>query len=460
MADNEEEAKAQTVTSGLDERAESTAVVQTETAQPPDSGPTTRDLYDWASRLTAESLGADWDFYWTPSAKRLLTKLQLMRSGLVGVVGVQGSGKSSTMRALANDEELSKRTVAVKVPESGGLMDAFKAAFADDLGERLDRFLDNEVVDRLSYDAAFYHRAMQLAKRTEDEQLNEQLYALRPSVDVTKLPDFELSPALHSLISKRHVRELEDEALHRILSEQGVIMIDMPDYPKHDRRLIARDLDDIQGLWNRLIRDGKHEVVVVLFLQKETINYGDHFLYGKMSLVDLMPLTMSELLEAYRQRWQTYAPFSEEALQYIARMSRGVFRRFKRYIGLVVEMSMTQGEAAVDVKKAVTDDEVLRDMDKELDGIFSRPGQKRKAVELIRLLSNMRPERERAEAAGVKSLSEFTCPGEPDGLQQREIAGKLDLSEMAVSRLVRELEQHGYVKRTAWQQWNYVVINW
>ena len=215
-------------------------------------------------------------------------------------------------------------------------------------------------------------------------------------------------------------------------------MIDMPDYPRHDRRLIARDLDDIAGLWNRLMMSPRaKETRLIVFVQKETFSAADHFFYGKCDIIPLMPLTVTQLLEAYNRRWSGYAPFNEDALQYIAKMSRGVFRRFKRYIGLVLEMEMTQG-ARVDVKKAVTDEEIIRDMDKELDGIFKKSEQKQNVFKLIGRLA-----KSKAYGTNPNDASQIV----EHAMKQEEVSKLLDISEMAASRLLRELEQHGYIRR-------------
>jgi DNA-binding MarR family transcriptional regulator/adenylate kinase len=428
--------------------------------------PLARELYDWSSRLTAEAGGPE-EYYWTPEIEWLVTKLKLTKRALVGVVGVQGAGKSATMRAIRDQlkNEFPDSTVAVKVPESGGLVNALRSVFDYGGGPYREEFLlliKEKIVNELKRKQVFMDRARRLARRTGNSEMSleiSQLSAVRTHQEAETVPSW-----LQDLVPHRVVRELEATALHLLIQQQRVILIDMPDYPKHDRRLIARDLDDIQGLWNRLMihPDVTSDANIVVFIQKETFNYADHFLYGKMTIVDLIPLTTGQLLEAYKQRWGGYAPFTEDALQYIARMSRGIFRRFKRYIALTLEMSSQPPLDLELVKKAVTDEEVMRDMHNELDSIFRKPEQKQKALELIKLLSYMRLEREAAKAAGAKRLSEFISDGEslPDGFNQAELAGKLDLSEMAVSRLVRELEQHGYIKRTTWQQWNYVDMNW
>ena len=428
-------------------------------------------LYDWASRLTAEAGGTE-EYYWTQQTERLVSKLKLTKRALIGVIGVQGAGKSAAMRAiaerLAGEEGFGRdHVVAVKVPESGGLVNALRSIFDYAGGPYHEKFLTlmkEKTLNEFRYDPVFMQRARRLADRGDNYGMVTEVRDL-PALGTHRKEEEEEEEEIRipswfkDLVPRRVIRELEAKTLQLLTEEQRVILIDMPDYPKHDRRLIARDLDDIQGLWNRLMTSDS-DVNIVVFIQKETFNYADHFLYGKMDLIDLMPLTVAQLLEAYGRKWGGYEPFTQDALEYVARMSRGVFRRFKRYIGLVLEMSMMQGEAGIDVKKAVTNEEVIRDMDKEFDGIFRRPEQKQKAVELIKLLSDIRLRRGQAKAAGAKNLGEIISGGEPDGLNQAEVASKLNLSEMAVSRLVRELEQHGYIKRTVWQQWNYVDLNW
>lgn len=436
-------------------------------------------LYDWASRLTAEADGRVEEYYWTPQMERLVTKLRLTKRALIGAVGVQGVGKTATMRAI--QAELVNRgfdrdqVIAVKVPESGGLTGALKTAFSPPGADysRLEDLLGEVMAERLFNDSVLQQRVRSRANHAGDTELAEEVQKVTATFDETDVMK------LRTVIPQRIVRELEAQALGRLLESQKVIMIDMPDYPRYDRRLITRDLDDIAGLWNRLmVSPGAKETSLVVFIQKETFSAADHFFYGKMEIIDLAPLTTAQLMEAHRRRWEGCAPFTDESLQYVAKMSRGIFRRFKRYIALALETRITEQaradasnvpnppNAPIDlelVKKSVTDEEVMRDMDKELDGIFRKQEQKEKALELIRVLSEPHIRTEQAKAAGVKNLKEFfgsdTDPI-PDGIAQSDLAEKLDLNEMAVSRLVRELEQHGYIKRTAWRQWTYVDMNW
>jgi ribosomal protein S25 len=121
-----------------------------------------------------------------------------------------------------------------------------------------------------------------------------------------------------------------------------------------------------------------------------------------------------------------------------------VFRRFKRYIGLTLEPHLAEGAKAAaaigleDVKKAVTDEEVMHDMSKELDGIFMKQDQKQKAVELINRLATSK-----AYGFAVTDESQIV----EHAMKQEDVSKRLEISEMAASRLLRELEQHGYIKR-------------
>jgi hypothetical protein len=58
------------------------------------------EVYSWASGLTSESHGSDWIPYWyiEPEAvSRILRQLNIMSGGIIGLVGLQGVGKSSAL---------------------------------------------------------------------------------------------------------------------------------------------------------------------------------------------------------------------------------------------------------------------------------------------------------------------------------------------------------------------------
>ena len=73
----------------------------------------------------------------------------------------------------------------------------------------------------------------------------------------------------------------------------------------------------------------------VIAVQKEM--FRDHFFFDKMEKVELEPLRPEQMVEVYRKRFKTIKPFTEDALLTLARMSRGIFRRFLIYITLTLQ---------------------------------------------------------------------------------------------------------------------------
>ena len=69
----------------------------------PDNSVLTSEIYSWASQLASESRKLDWVLYWYvwPDAVReMLRKLETMNGGIIGLVGVQGVGKSGALLAI------------------------------------------------------------------------------------------------------------------------------------------------------------------------------------------------------------------------------------------------------------------------------------------------------------------------------------------------------------------------
>ena len=62
-----------------------------------------RQIYDWAGQLSAEVKSEDElikEYYWTSEAKRVLNRILNMEKGLIGVIGLQGVGKTSLFTVL------------------------------------------------------------------------------------------------------------------------------------------------------------------------------------------------------------------------------------------------------------------------------------------------------------------------------------------------------------------------
>jgi len=137
----------------------------------------------------------------------------------------------------------------------------------------------------------------------------------------------------------------------------------------------------------------------ILAIQKEM--FRDHFFFDKMEKVELEPLEPQQMVEAYRKRFKALAPFTEDALFTLARVSRGIFRRFLRYITLALGHWEIDGKGLIDtaiVKQAVTVERLAEDMELELAELF--PKQSDLRLQVIRLLMHL-------EESGPRSQTEL-----------------------------------------------------
>ena len=224
------------------------------------------------------------------------------------------------------------------------------------------------------------------------------------------------------------IARLRQYIWHYLLRSKHTIFIDMPDYSKTDRRLMAKDLEEIYWLWNSLrLTDVAPGPNLVIAIQKEM--FGGHFFFDKMSRIELEPLQPREMVEAYVKQFKTTEPFTEDALLTVARMSRGIFRRFLRYISLTLDLWSTgsQPRGPIDtetVKKAVTAERLAEDMELELVEVFPKHSDLR--LQAVRLLMHL-------EESGPT--------------RQSQLGELLGIEPYAMSRLLAKLELHRYVVR-------------
>jgi hypothetical protein len=126
-----------------------------------------------------------------------------------------------------------------------------------------------------------------------------------------------------------------------------------------------------------------------------------HFFFDKMEKIELAPLVPGQMVEAYRKRFGDTKPFTEDALLHLARMSRGIFRRFLRYITLTLDASeivRRESGSPIDsdiVRRAVTTERLAEDMELELAELFPKHSDLRlQAVRLLMLLEESGPARQ------------------------------------------------------------------
>ena len=91
----------------------------------PDNSVSTSEIYSWASQLASESRKLDWVFHWYvwPDAVReIIHKLETMSGGIIGLVGLQGVGKSSALLAIEAGRMLHQLEEYGKARMSGELV--------------------------------------------------------------------------------------------------------------------------------------------------------------------------------------------------------------------------------------------------------------------------------------------------------------------------------------------------
>jgi hypothetical protein len=223
------------------------------------------------------------------------------------------------------------------------------------------------------------------------------------------------------------VKKLRQITWLLLLRRKNLILIDTPDYSKTDRRLMAKDLQEIYWLWNTLTQTYDARPNFVIAIQKEM--FQDHYFFDKMEKVELHPLEPEQLVGAYVRVFKKAEPFTEDALLTLARMSRGIFRRFLRYITLTLDLWTTQPEPRTlinkeTVEKAIPYERLVEDMETELLELFPKQSDLRlQAVQLLMRLSESGPKK------------------------QSILAEELGLESYVMSRLLAKLELHHYVTR-------------
>jgi DNA-binding transcriptional ArsR family regulator len=189
---------------------------------------------------------------------------------------------------------------------------------------------------------------------------------------------------------------------------------------------MARDLSQIYWLWNTLISQ-ESDANLVIAVQKEML--GNHFFFNKMRIIEIEPLSPDQIIRVYLQTFHVPHPFTNEALTALAIMSRGIFRRFLRYVTLTLESweILPDPRQPIDpalVKQTITIDRLAEDMELELAGLFPKRSDLR--LQAVRLLMHL-------EESGPK--------------KQAELAEELGLEGYAMSRLLAKLELHRYIVR-------------
>jgi len=241
-------------------------------------------------------------YVWPKAVLKILNRLNSVQGGVIGLVGFQGVGKSSALRALYEARIL-------KAEEERRVTTRQEAADAD-------------------FDVVYFkwRRESELFRALGD---GTHEASRDVGIEYSKMIDDELLK-----LKIRHVRvdpkNLRQIIWLQLLRKKRLILIDTPDYSKTDRRLMAKDLQEIYWLWNTLTQTADARPNFIIAIQKEM--FRDHYFFDKMEKIELQPLEPKQLLDAYILAFGRAEPFTSEALLELATMSRGIFRRFLRYI--------------------------------------------------------------------------------------------------------------------------------
>jgi len=388
-------------------------------------------VYEWSNALTGESINDKSPSFYLPPVElqRLAERLKHGRGNLYGLIGLQGTGKTSAAKYL---EASSDETRYVKIDSGGTLLSSLERSYDD----RFARELANRIYDELQnmcYDGQFESRLAKAHNKLvriagAEKQSSAIRWLLQRKDPPEKLDEAWLLPFLN----QEQIRTIREEMLLSFLCELSTLVIDPPDYPSKDKRALSRDLDDVQDLWARLDGYGKAPNIVVT-IQKELFMAPSgvtHYLLGKMDVTELRHLKSEQLLEIYQKTFRVCDPFTQEALLWVARVSGGVCRRFKKYVRLSLEQWLITEPRPPQIdlvlaKSAVSPETIADGVMAEVEAIFPKGESKEKARRL---------------------LAHLYHSGEP--LNQKQLAEQLSLNEMDVGRIVTRLEPYGYFTRS------------
>jgi DNA-binding transcriptional ArsR family regulator len=373
----------------------------------------------WAGLLAGESRGEAWVIggYAPPATiVRIARELDIVRNGgLICLIGSQGVGKSSALMALS---QRIPDSIILKWRREQELHTSFLESTRRTSHNYLCRYsikLDRELDSRVPFFSSWDKRLR--------EQFAEDIVRLeREEEHYRAVPDIAWA---ESKLDKLTVRRLRHDTCFEVLLEKAVILIDTPDYPKTDRRRMAKDLESIHWLWNKIASSSGPSIVFAV--QKEMSE--GHFFLDKAQKFELKPLQPEVMVRVYVHRFEGAEPFTEGALLKLAQMSRGIFRRFLRYILLSLDLWEEKADrgAAIDVDlvaEAVPVERLAKDMELELFALFPKQSDlSGLAVRLIMLL----------EHGGER--------------KQSELLDLLGVKDYTLTRLLAKLEEAHYITR-------------
>ena len=369
-------------------------------------------LYQWCIRLTTEQ--GEENYGWTLETQQLAKRLESTTGNLIAVIGLQGTGKTALKQALWGQLlNVNKRVLCFK----------WKVLSPDVLDLEIEPFYLELILTRLLtvYDEFKLSRKLGIS--------TEQIKAFQKG-EIEDSERKQFYPLILKHATKEERKEIERSAWLDAVQTKDTILIDFPDYSRENQSKMNRDLDDFSHWWESIIladSDGiyRQKANVVIFFQKEL--FSGHFLFGKFDVFELNPINPKLMVDILRVNCGSIEPFLPETLEYIAELSRGVIRRFKKYVKLCLE-SLQHGCNSITVelaKNLISLEQLEKDMELELMDVFPKQKELRRlSVILLQLLRDK----------GSTPQSEIT-------------ETIFDNNKMKCSRVLEKLEAWNYIER-------------
>lgn len=439
--------------------------------QPPDESQPMK-VIGWASQLSAEERGwVDASYQPPREVIELVKRLLTTKRSFHVLTGLWGVGKSSALQFI-NDElyksDRQRRVAPLRLSPDTPVLDQITE----------DEFLwDNSYLESENSHAAerMWKFSPAFRKRVEDthggflswSDVAKAIEARDLSVEDLPVPN----PVVKRLKTKGVILSLA-------LGTDD-LLLDLPDFSRTDRRLLVRTLDQIQDLWLKVMKAGAEDETVpggpnfVITLQKELADLAPSYFLGKANVVEIKPLSPPQLVSAYTAKFQIVEPFTEDALQYLAILSRGIFRRFLKYIALTLQAAAARGIEIVKVTDLlpsedrpalINADMIAKEMEPEFASIFPKPEPRARAAQILHLLierdvPHPPPEPGPHDMARLFAGHHDTPMWLPPPTQ-KDIADLLSMEESTVSRILDRMEEHGTIMRERTAEGNIVRLKW
>ncbi|MCD6529029.1 hypothetical protein J7L06_01910 [Candidatus Bathyarchaeota archaeon] len=400
------------------------------------------DLYRWACLLTTEQ--SEERYFPNEEVEALLRRLVYTKGNLIAIIGLQGSGKTALRQylykkiheLLSHDESIyafkwfSEKQIEKEISLAENYYFEDTLLYSDEYIERImDEFIDR-VFGTGRYHIAdvppiVYNALKAYGLRKDEAFLFKLCFEDHREEFIKKC--HRIVPMIEKFLGARRINEIKKEIILEKIQLAHTILMDFPDYDKRSRSRMIRDLAAFQSWWENVLEkyEGYEQSFnLVVFWQKEL--WGGHFSFGKFDVIELKPWPPEKLAEVIDKNWEH--PFTKEALIELGVLSRGIWRRFKKYIRICLDHYYAMKEKKMidrkQIKEWITLDQLVKDMELELMDIYPNNKElRKKCVIVLRYLREKGP------------------------TDQPTITRDLfDGNKMAASRLLNKLEAHGYIE--------------